>query len=327
MDEAALAPEYAFQTLLSRLKRNEADVTFPMSAYKFWITTNPAGKNWLWKKFFSQEKRSDFIGIHAPTDENTFLDPSYITMLHEIYGQDLAKRFVKGSFETFIGQIFTEWNENFHIIDDCDLPSTWYRFRAIDFGFKHPSCCLWIAEDPDGCLYVYRELYQSGLTGYDLGELINTLSGKEEYLFTVGDTSGASINQASNESIFSQLESAGIWVENAKKQDQFGRIHRLKAMLGRKELFIMRGCRHLIDEMPQYQWEPDSMKRSASRQAPMKVNDHAIDALMYGIANRPDRYGLPKEKQDVVYKRDDQYKIAVPYEHIKQQEKSLKVYY
>ena len=327
MDEAALAPEYAFQTLISRLKRNEADVTFPMAAYKFWITTNPAGKNWLWKRFFGPDKRKDFVGIHAPTDENTFLDPSYITMLHEMYGEELAKRFVKGNFDTFVGQIFSEWDENFHIIDESEIPSTWYRFRSIDFGFSKPSCCLWIAEDPDGCLYVYREIYQKGLTGYDLGDMINRMSGNEEYLFTVGDTSGAKIDPTSKESIFSQLESKGIFVENAKKQDQFGRILRLKAMISRNEVFVMRNCKFLIDALPQYQWEPDSLKRGSARQAPLKINDHAVDALMYGMANRPDRYGLPKDKPDVVYKPEDRFKIAVPYDQIVSSDKSLRVYY
>lgn len=327
MDEAADSPEYAFQMIMGRWKRPDANeaTQWKVSDYKFWLTSNPAGKNWVWKRFYSDDKADRVVGIHAPTTENTFLDSSYAKMLYEMYSPELAKRFIAGDFDSFVGQIFVEWNESIHIIDPIELKPHWLKFRTLDFGMKHPTCCLWIAEDERGCLYVYRELYKSGLQADKLAQEIIRLSvdkngDPEDYIFTVGDTSGIAVSQMNGKSIFDVLNEYEIHVQNAHKQDQFGRIDRLRFMLEHGLIKVFRSCKHLIEEMPQYQWKPESLKATASKQTPYKVNDHAIDALMYAVAHRPDNYGLPDKNPKRIYTKDDIGKVAVPWDYLTKDE-------
>jgi PBSX family phage terminase large subunit len=336
MDEACDSPEYSFQMLMGRWKRpdpNEA-TQWKITDYKFWLAGNPAGKNWVWKRFFSEKKNPRVLGVHAPTTENTFLDPSYAEMLYEMYSPALAARFIAGNFDSFVGQIFLEWDEKVHVIKPIEIKSHWFKFRAMDFGMKNPTCCLWIAEDEKGCLYVYRELYKSMLKAEDLARQVIAMSvdengEPEDYIFTVGDTSGIAKNQIDGRSIFDVLGEHEIYVQNARKQDQRGRIDRVRFMLSHGLIKIFNTCENLIDEMPQYQWEPDSMKKGSAMESVRKVHDHAIDALQYAIAHRPDRWGLPEKDAKPEYTKEDIYKVAVPYDYLHKEEgeHEMKVWY
>jgi phage terminase large subunit len=44
---------------------------------------------------------------------------------------------------------------------DGNLPREWPRYMSVDFGYTNPFVCQWWALDPDGRLYLYRELYRS----------------------------------------------------------------------------------------------------------------------------------------------------------------------
>ena len=41
-------------------------------------------------------------------------------------------------------------------------PKDWPRYLAVDFGYRNPFVCQWWVEDPDGRLYMYREIYMTG---------------------------------------------------------------------------------------------------------------------------------------------------------------------
>lgn len=60
------------------------------------------------------------------------------------------------------GMVYEEvWDAKRHIVDRFDIPHEWTRYWAIDFGFTNPFVCQWWAEDPDGRLWRYREIYRT----------------------------------------------------------------------------------------------------------------------------------------------------------------------
>ena len=50
------------------------------------------------------------------------------------------------------------------MVDPFDVPSGWQKFRAADWGYASPACCLWFAIDYDNNLWIYREFYVKKLT-------------------------------------------------------------------------------------------------------------------------------------------------------------------
>jgi hypothetical protein len=47
---------------------------------------------------------------------------------------------------------------------DCGVPREWPRYWALDWGFTNPFVCQQFAQDHDGRLYLYREIYMSRRT-------------------------------------------------------------------------------------------------------------------------------------------------------------------
>ena len=77
-----------------------------------------------------------------------------------------------GSWDSFSGQVFTEWRNDpahyqdqrwTHVIAPFAIPKHWPIWRGYDFGFSKPFSVGWYAVDEEGRLYRIKELY--GCTG------------------------------------------------------------------------------------------------------------------------------------------------------------------
>jgi phage terminase large subunit len=63
------------------------------------------------------------------------------------------------------GMIFDDFRAEIHVIDEMPKGwETWSRYWSIDFGFTNPFVLQCWAEDPDGRLYLYREIYRTRRT-------------------------------------------------------------------------------------------------------------------------------------------------------------------
>lgn len=209
-------------------------------------------------------------------DNLSHLPPEYLASL-EALPQVMKDRMLNGIWRDNQGAVYEEFEEDVHTLEPFEIPSDWKRFRAIDFGFTNPFVCLWGAVDGDGRLYIYREYYKSSVrTRVHAGEILR-LSGDEKYVVTVAD------HDASERA---ELEDSGIRTQAAKKEVILG-IQMVKNRLsiapdGRPRLFFFRNLRQLLSEIYDYRWCPSSDSRNA-REEPLKLNDHAMDALRYMV--------------------------------------------
>jgi PBSX family phage terminase large subunit len=60
------------------------------------------------------------------------------------------------------GMVYEGWDARLHLIDRFPIPASWPRYWSVDFGFTNPFVLQWWAQDPDGRLYLYREIYHTG---------------------------------------------------------------------------------------------------------------------------------------------------------------------
>lgn len=60
------------------------------------------------------------------------------------------------------GQVYEGFDAAVHVIDPFEIPSSWSRYWAVDFGFTHPFVWQEWAADGDGRLYLLREIYMTG---------------------------------------------------------------------------------------------------------------------------------------------------------------------
>src|SRR5690349_19279244 len=99
----------------------------------------------------------------------------YIEKLDRLTGvRKLRLRY--GQWAAAEGMVYDTWDRAANLIPRFTIPYLWRRWIAIDFGYTHAFVAQWWAEDPDGRLYMYRELYGTQRLVEDWAKSIVTYS-------------------------------------------------------------------------------------------------------------------------------------------------------
>ena len=200
--------------------------------------------------------------------------------------------------------MFTEWRDQpehygdgvgTHVIDDFSPPGTWKRYRAFDFGYKRPFAVLWMAVDPDGRVYVYRELYGAGApnegvrkTPAEIARLIRQAEADAGEAEVIGVADPSIWDASRGESVAEQMAAEGVRFlrgENARLAGKM-QMHVRLAMdrEGKPGLYVMRRCAHTIRTLPSLVYDPLRPEDVDSQ-----GEDHIYDALRYFLMLRPAR--------------------------------------
>lgn len=83
---------------------------------------------------------------------------AYISKLDALTGVRKL-RLRDGLWVSAEGIVYEDWDEGLHHIDRFKIPDSWTRFWSVDFGHTNPFVLQCWAEDHDGRLYLYREIY------------------------------------------------------------------------------------------------------------------------------------------------------------------------
>ena len=100
------------------------------------------------------------IFIQARATDTPQLGAEYVRNLSGL-PEKLRRAYLEGDWTVFAGQVFGEWRYDRHVVEAFNIPDTWKRFNGIDGGYRAPWCTMWAAEDPDGRVWFYREIYET----------------------------------------------------------------------------------------------------------------------------------------------------------------------
>lgn len=222
----------------------------------------------------------------------------YLTSLDALTGVRLA-RYRYGVWASAEGTVYEQsWDRAKNIVDPIPLPASWQRFLVVDFGYTHPFVCLWAAIDPDGRIYIYRQIYKTKTLVEDHAKEIKRVSkwGQKD-----GDPLPREIicdHDAEDRATLQRH--LGLSTSPAHKSVSDG-IQALASRFrpagdGKPRFMIFRDClvetdqelavahhpTKLEDEPESYVWDTrQGMKRG---EQPIKENDHALDAARYLVA-------------------------------------------
>lgn len=287
LEEANAFTRTDFEECLGRLRHTAADWQQAI------LTTNPdSPAHWIYTDLIQGGQAAVYYS-HAA--DNPYNAPAYTENLARLTGI-LKDRLVEGRWVQAEGAVYPDYDPALHVINPFAIPPDWKRYRAIDFGFNNPFTCQWWAQDPDGTLYLYREIYHTRKLCEDLAKEIVRLSSGEKFVISYADHD--SEDRAT-------LERYGVRTQPATKDVSPG-IQAVGARLrvqanGKPRLLLLRGALVKVDpeleaakrplclqdEFPAYSW-PRGIDGKAAREAPVKDNDHGMDAmryLVYGIDN------------------------------------------
>lgn len=307
IDEVTECTEKVWLAFLSRLRH-------PAGPEQAWGTTNPDGHDWVWRRFApdSGQAETDSLLVHAPSEENKHLSPSYVSWLRS-QPKEWQKRFVDASFDTASGQIWDEWNRLAHVVEGpVQLGYDWRRFESLDHGRRNPTAVLWFAVDPEGNLIVEDGYYQPGLVSQH-ATAIKTTRGNRKYPPIVSDPSvfdrgfdgqcvadeytkhGLALMGGAND-VAAGLDCVSEWLTR-RAGEEFPAWHPFAGTLGpdgqgapRLYVLDVPGTLDLRREIPDYRWRdlsPTQEEKVDQPEEPRKKDDHACDALRYGCMSRP----------------------------------------
>jgi PBSX family phage terminase large subunit len=207
------------------------------------------------------------------------------------------KRFMDGLWVAAEDVVFDEWDPAVHVVDRFVPPEAWPRYWAIDWGFNNPSTVQFWAIDPDGTMWLYREIYHTQWTADRLArECLKhvTRDGSRTGVWTEPKPKAIIADHDSGDRALFSRE-LGLPTRAADKRVKLGlqvAKNRLKiGANGKPRMYVMAGslvsrdrdladqklptC--LIDEMTSYEWD----RRPGHEDEPVKRYDHACDPFRY----------------------------------------------
>lgn len=249
---------------------------------------NPAGpSHWLNQRCLAG-KAERILSRHT---DNPSVTETYLDKLRALSGARRG-RLYEGKWVAQEGLVYDEWGDA-NLIDRMPAGwQAWKKYRSIDFGFTNPFVCQWWAEDPDGRLYLYREIYRTKRLVQDHAGDIKRLSQGETYVRTAAD------HDAEDRAT---LDRHGVHTTPARKAITPG-IQAVQARIrpagdGRPRLYVLKGA--LVEADPElieakrpysteqefgdYVW-PKGADGKPNKELPVDDNNHGMDAMRYMVA-------------------------------------------
>lgn len=117
-----------------------------------------------------QTRAQSRIFVPASVFDNMALmenDPDYVRRLASMPEAE-RNALLYGDWDTFSGQVFTEWRNdsehyddriNTHVINPFRIPDSWSVWCSMDWGYSRPFSVGWYAVDHERRMYRIREYY------------------------------------------------------------------------------------------------------------------------------------------------------------------------
>jgi len=240
--------------------------------------------------------------IPARLTDNPYLMASgeYEALLHSLPEVE-RRRLLEGDWDVTDGAAFAEFDRSRHVVEPYEIPRSWARIRAADYGYSSPSCVLWGAIDFDGNLWIYRELYGKGFTGEQLAERILELEHDDPTIQTAVLDESCFSRTGHGLSIAESMNRLNLRFMASNRDRLAGKIEMHKRLgnndLDEPRLRIFNNCKHLIRTLPTL-----PLSKTNTEDVDTKADDHAYDALRYmcmtRLVNSPyyhPRFRKPKE--------------------------------
>ncbi len=235
---------------------------------KIIIDYNPSDEfHWIYDSLQPREDADFFVSTYK---DNPHLDKELVDEIERLQAADDNYWRVYGLGQRGISQetIYTHWEYR-------DFPDNCETVYGVDFGYNVPSSIVKIGFK-DGACYVKEMLYETKLTTGDLIERIKVLGIEKSTELFCDNAEPKTIEE---------LYRAGYNAKPAEK-DVYAGIQKVKSM----PLFVTHDSSNLVKEIKSYKWKLDKNGKIHPDEVPVKFNDHAMDAMRYGIytkLNRP----------------------------------------
>ena len=249
-------------------------------------------------------------------------DPGYLGTLASLPEAE-KQALLYGDWDSFNGQVFTEWRNDpahyedqrwTHVIKPFRIPAHWHIWRGYDFGYSKPFSVGWYAADEEGRLYRIKELY--GCTGtpneglridpVEQARRIREAEQNDPMLkgrVIQGVADPAIFNESQGESIAQMQEKYPYFVtwrpgDNTRIAGKMQLHYRLAFDAEGRPMFqVFDTCRHFIRTIPNLVYDESNVEDIDTTQ-----EDHIYDECRYVLMENPIS---PRQVRKETVLRDD----------------------
>ena len=268
IEEMTDVSEEIFKMLRTRLRQDK----MPCCLYG---ATNPGPfENWVYK-YFIEKPIPDSEVIYSITADNQYLPQEYLNDLRDMKDSnpEYYNRMVMGQWGALEGVIYNLPHK--HRVND--IPKKLHRIIAgLDFGFTHPTAML-IIGIREANYYILDEVYRHKQASSDVIEFCKAKMREHDIEIIYCDPA--------RPDMIEELKRNGIPAYEADNK-VFDGIMLVKGIIGSGRLFVKNACNFTLREFDSYIWDA----KNPLKEVPLKVNDHAMDALRYALAT--DSHGI-----------------------------------
>ena len=259
----------------------------------YWATDIDSGEIITWPKGHSREGEPLFKRKFIPA---TLFDNPYLSDdgLYEANLLSLPehqrRQLLEGDWDINEGAAFPEFNRKVHVIEPYDIPNSWVKFRACDYGYGSYTGVVWFTITPAEQLVVYRELYVSKVTATDLADMVLEAESEDKIRYGVLDSSLWHKRGDTGPSLAEQMIMKGCrWRPSDRSRgsrvagkNELHRRLQVDEFTEEPRLVFFNTCTNTISQLPAL-----PLDKNNPEDVNTNAEDHLYDALRYGIMTRP----------------------------------------
>ena len=267
LDEVALMPRSFVEQTAARCS---------VRGSRLWFSCNPEGPDhWFYREWVCRAAERRALYLHFTMADNPGLAPEIRRRYERMYTGVFRRRFVLGEWVAAQGLVYDFFREEMAVDPPPEEACTRFVI-SCDYGTANPaSFGLW--GERGGVWYRLREYYFDSRregrqkTDSEYAADLLALAGGLPLEAVVVDPSAASFLEL--------LRREGLPVRKADN-DVLRGIRITAELLKAGRIRIGKSCRDALREFSVYCWD----EKAQGRDAPLKVNDHAMDDIRYFAA-------------------------------------------
>ena len=302
LEEATECDKASVKQLFRRQRGGNENVPKRMT-----LTFNPILQNhWIFEEYFKTigwaDNQTEYHGdglsiLKTIYKDNRFLTSDDMAGLENEKDKYFRDVYTLGNWGILGHVIFTNWR----VADLSDAASEDYlpdaqrtnHRNGLDFGYSSDPAALWVShyDKAHKTIYVYDELYETGLTNDVLAERIKAKIGSQ--MVTCDSAEPKSIAEL-------QMHGVSAWPAIKGKDSVLFGIQWLQ----QQTMVVDTKCINVQNELRQFHWKEDA----GGHQLPIPVdrNNHFIDAGRYGYEGDM----IPPPEEDQVVELADRVQIS-----------------
>ena len=231
--------------------------------------------------------------IPARATDNPHLNKGYFKVLDSIPDPQRRAAMRDGNWDAMVGQFFEQWDRGKHVVSQFAVPKEWQRYCGIDYGVRAPFAAIWGAVDNDKRIWIYREIYASGVYAEQQAQAIveaEKAAGEFEVIRVADPSMWGDRGTPLSVSDIYGMNGCGIMQANNNRMNGWARVHAylndgpacdIHKAMGWETCPML----HVFEEtcpmfietiptLPRSQIKPDDAETK-------NVEDHIADALRY----------------------------------------------